>query len=205
MFKECVAIPFILDVRLVDAPAGVTQKERHTGFLHLPSAVLASIFIAGRIQPSLSLVDCEVEFCFPTNQSFSTWAFLFIFCVRRKIPVRVTAPRFELTSQRQKVSRLPTEPPGRPVAAAYMHRDASMLQYVLSYTQKKIAMLSRRKTLINIKSVKHRYIFQTKREPDQLEAAVPDQTNVQRYSSKPTKRKSRVLICSINKIRVSQR
>ena len=31
-----------------------------------------------------------------------------------KIPVRVTAPRFELKSQRQKVSRLPTEPPGRP-------------------------------------------------------------------------------------------
>ena len=27
----------------------------------------------------------------------------------------MTAPRFELTSQRQKVSRLPTEPPGRPV------------------------------------------------------------------------------------------
>ena len=26
----------------------------------------------------------------------------------------MTAPRFELTSQRQKVSRLPTEPPGRP-------------------------------------------------------------------------------------------
>ena len=29
-----------------------------------------------------------------------------------KIPVRVTATRFELTTQRQKVSRLPTEPPG---------------------------------------------------------------------------------------------
>ena len=28
----------------------------------------------------------------------------------------MTAPRFKLTSQRQKVSRLPTEPPGRPVA-----------------------------------------------------------------------------------------
>ena len=28
--------------------------------------------------------------------------------------VRVTVPRFELTSQRQKVSRLQTEPPGRP-------------------------------------------------------------------------------------------
>ena len=38
----CVVIPFILDVRLVDVPAGVTQEEGHTGFLtHLPCAVLA--------------------------------------------------------------------------------------------------------------------------------------------------------------------
>ena len=64
----CVVIPFILDVRLVDVPAGVTQEEDHTGFLiHLPSAVLALIFIARRIQPSLSLVDREIEFCVPTN------------------------------------------------------------------------------------------------------------------------------------------
>ena len=58
----CVVIPFILDVRLVDAPAGVTQEEGHTGFLHLPSAMLASIFLARRIQPFLSLVDREVKF-----------------------------------------------------------------------------------------------------------------------------------------------
>ena len=51
---------------------GVTQEEGHTEFLHLPSAVLALIFIARRIQPSLALVDREVEFCVPTNQSFST-------------------------------------------------------------------------------------------------------------------------------------
>ena len=30
-----------------------------------------------------------------------------------KVPVRVTEQRFELTSQRQKVSRLPTELPGQ--------------------------------------------------------------------------------------------
>ena len=35
----------------------------HTGFLHLPSAVLALIFLARRIQAFLSLVDREVEFC----------------------------------------------------------------------------------------------------------------------------------------------
>ena len=37
------------------------------------------------------------------------------------MPVRVTAPRLELTSHRQKVSRLPTEPPGRPVVCTYDH------------------------------------------------------------------------------------
>ena len=45
----CVAIPFILDVRLMDVPAEVTQEEGHTGFLHLPSAVLALFFLARRI------------------------------------------------------------------------------------------------------------------------------------------------------------
>ena len=63
----CVVIPFILDVRLVDAPAGVEQEENHTGFLHLPSAVLASICIARRIQLSLSPVDRKVDFCVPTK------------------------------------------------------------------------------------------------------------------------------------------
>ena len=40
-YGNYVVIPFILDVRVVDAPAGVTQKEAHTGFLYLPSAVPA--------------------------------------------------------------------------------------------------------------------------------------------------------------------
>ena len=72
----CVVIPFILDVRLVDIPAGVTREKGHLEFfVHLPSAVLASIFLARRIQPFLSLVDHEVEFYVVTNQSFSTWAF----------------------------------------------------------------------------------------------------------------------------------
>ena len=58
----CVAIPFILDVRLMDVPAEVTQEEGHTGFLHLPSAVLALFFLARRISAFLSLVDREVDF-----------------------------------------------------------------------------------------------------------------------------------------------
>ena len=52
----------------LDVPSGVTQEEGHTGFLiHLPSAVRALIFVARRIQPFLSLVDREVEFCVLTN------------------------------------------------------------------------------------------------------------------------------------------
>ena len=48
----------------LDVPAGVTQEEGRTGFLiHLLSAVRAFIFLARRIQPFLSLVDREVEFC----------------------------------------------------------------------------------------------------------------------------------------------
>ena len=48
----------------MDVPAGVTQEEGDTGFfIHLLSAVLALIFLARRIQPFLSLVDREVEFC----------------------------------------------------------------------------------------------------------------------------------------------
>ena len=63
----CAILPFILDVRSVDVPAGVIQEEGHTGFLHLQSAVLASFFFARSIQTFFSLVDPEVEFCLLTN------------------------------------------------------------------------------------------------------------------------------------------
>ena len=54
-------------------PAGDTQEEGHTEFLiRLPSAVRALIFLAGRIQPFLSLADREVEFRVLTISSFST-------------------------------------------------------------------------------------------------------------------------------------
>ena len=69
--RPCVCVfsshPFWTSSSL-DVPAGVTQEEGHTGFLiHLPSAVRALIFVARRIQPFLSLVDREVEFCVLTN------------------------------------------------------------------------------------------------------------------------------------------
>ena len=64
-----------MDIKFVGRtiPAGVTQEEGHTGFLiHLLSAVRAMIFLARRIQPFLSLVDRENEFCVLTISSFST-------------------------------------------------------------------------------------------------------------------------------------
>ena len=91
----------------MDVPTGVTQEEGHTGFLHLPSAVFALIFLARRIQTFLSLVDREVEFCVLTNSSFSTYLLLLL-CVRRnpsscddrtKIRTRVpTSEGFEVTN-----------------------------------------------------------------------------------------------------------
>ena len=110
--RASVVVPFILDVRLLDVPAGVTQEEGHTGFLiHLLPAVRALVFLARRIQPFLSLVDREVEFCVLTNQSFSTcWAFFFFSCeeksqfawLHRDSNSRPNVRRF---------SKLPTEPP----------------------------------------------------------------------------------------------
>ena len=93
----CVFFSLVLDVRLVDVPAGVTQEEGHKGFLiHFPSAVLAIIFLARRIQLSISLVDREVEFIV---LHLDLGVFLFWFFLRGKIPV--IGPR--------------TEPPGRPL------------------------------------------------------------------------------------------
>ena len=64
----------------LDVPAGVTQEEGHTGFfIRLLPAVRALTFLARRIQPFLSLVDREVEFCVLTISSFSTRFFFFFF------------------------------------------------------------------------------------------------------------------------------
>ena len=55
---------YILDFRFVGVPAGVTGGRSHKIY-HLPSAVLAFIFLARRIQPFISPVDREVEFYMP--------------------------------------------------------------------------------------------------------------------------------------------
>ena len=42
---------------------GSNRRKVTQDFIHLPSAVRALNFLTGRIQPLLSLVDREVEFC----------------------------------------------------------------------------------------------------------------------------------------------
>ena len=61
-----VVTPFILDVNLVDVPARVIQEEGHTGFLHLPSAVLAfkSLSREGLSRP-FSSSTVESNFVYP--------------------------------------------------------------------------------------------------------------------------------------------
>ena len=55
----CVFFPFILDIKFVRR-----ASRGHTGLLiHLLSAVRALIVLARRIQPFLSPVDRQVEFC----------------------------------------------------------------------------------------------------------------------------------------------
>ena len=90
---------------LLDLTAGVTQEEIHTGFLiRLPSELFALTFITRRIQPFLSLVDREVEFCANAfNRSpllvehFLFFVLCFVlFCSEEKSQL----PGFELTSQR---------------------------------------------------------------------------------------------------------
>ena len=96
----CVFFPFILDIKFV----GRTSRG-HTGFLiHLLSAVRALIFLARRIQPFLSLVDREVEFCLRFNRSPLVGDFIsFLLFFREKNPVWRDQTRVPTC---QKVTRL---------------------------------------------------------------------------------------------------
>ena len=61
----CVVIPFIVNIRLVDVPAVLVTTGRMSHRISPPSFRGACLnFIARRIQPSLSLVDREVDFLF---------------------------------------------------------------------------------------------------------------------------------------------
>ena len=65
----CVFFPFILDIKFVGRTSRGHIGGRSHRIFHPPSfcAVRALIFLARRIQPLLSLVDREVEFCVLTN------------------------------------------------------------------------------------------------------------------------------------------
>ena len=120
----------------MDVPAGVTQEEGHTGFLiHLLSVVHALIFLARRIQPFLSLVDREVEFCVHTTR----WTFLFLFFsfLGRKIPFA----GIELTSQRARGLRGTSELPGRPAHIPVI--ICTIVIYILSGIFKRFVPKSR--------------------------------------------------------------
>ena len=52
----------------------------HTRFLHLPSAMLALIFLARRAQPFFSIADHEVEFGILCPNDLIVLHFLGIFC-----------------------------------------------------------------------------------------------------------------------------
>ena len=63
-FVLCVFFPFILDIKFVGRISRGHTGGRSHRFSHPPSsAVRALIVLAKRIQPFLSLVDREVEFC----------------------------------------------------------------------------------------------------------------------------------------------
>ena len=103
----CVFFPFIRTSSSLDVPAGVTQEEGHTGFLiHLLSAVRALIFLARRIQPFLSLVDREVEFCvLTTNRSPPVVVVVVVVFTLKAVPV---STQYFLTSVLVQLTRTPS-------------------------------------------------------------------------------------------------
>ena len=114
VFSVCVCSHSFWTSSSLDVPAGVTQEEGHTGFfIHLSSAVRVLFFLARRIQPFLTLVDREVEFCVLFNRSpLDGHIFIFfLFFLGRKIPFA----GIELTSQVSEGYEVTSELSGRPV------------------------------------------------------------------------------------------
>ena len=105
----------VLSLHRASQPSNTHRRKVTRGFSTPLLRCRPFFFLVRRIQPSLSLVDREVKLL-----STHEISVLHLLCMmRRKIPARVIAPRFELTSQRQKVSRLPTEPLGRPASEGF--------------------------------------------------------------------------------------
>ena len=96
------------------------QEKSHTGFFHLPSAVLPLIFLARRIRSSLSLVEREVEFCvqYPRiNRSPLVVGHAFFFFFVRKNPSSCDCTEIRTHVLTSSEVSLPTEPPGRPTSS----------------------------------------------------------------------------------------
>ena len=110
-----VFFPFILDIKFVGRTSRGHTGGRSHRISHPPSFCGACLdFLARRIQPFLSLVDCEIEFCVLPNDSIvlhplGIFSLFFSFLVR-KIPFA----GIELTSQRVRGLRGTSELPGRP-------------------------------------------------------------------------------------------
>ena len=100
----------------VNDSAGVTTEEGRTGILiHLASAMLAYFFLSRRIQPSLSLVYRDVEFCILTIylivlHLLGIYYYAYIFFVRKNLSYQDSNSSPNVSEDFEK---LPTEPPGR--------------------------------------------------------------------------------------------
>ena len=118
-----VVIPFILDVRFVDVPAGVSHRRK-------VAQDFSSTFLL-RCLPSFFSRE-GFSRSFPSSTVKSSFVYPRVSCsplVGQKNTACVTAPKFELTPQRQKVSRLPTEPPGRPARVMSIQKNNNNNNY----------------------------------------------------------------------------
>ena len=136
-FNIYVFFPFILDIKFVGRTSRGHTGGRPHRILHPPSFCGAClIFLARRIQPFLSLVDREVEFCVLTilivlhPLGIFLFSYFFIFLVR-KIPF----DGVELTSQRVRGLRGTSELPGRLLPSGNpfkCHKEVLYLQATIS-------------------------------------------------------------------------
>ena len=107
VLPKCVCVFSPMDVKFV----GNTSRG-HTGFLiHLPSAVLALIFLARKIQPFLSLVNREVEFMCTNDlivlHLLGISIFISIFSVRKNPSYRDSNSRPNVSEGYEVTNELP--------------------------------------------------------------------------------------------------
>ena len=99
--RVCVVIPFILDVRLVDAPAGVTQDFSTFLLWCVPLSFLREGFSRSFPSSTVKSILCTNDLIVLHLLGIHIYIYYLFFV--RKIPVRVTTPRFELTSHRDQL------------------------------------------------------------------------------------------------------